>query len=257
VDEPQPRPLETGASGPAGDSRQSSGPASPMRCAVRFIRGRRSVAGTVVRLLGSTGYTRPHHTQRDPNRHRRAETTHCCWQRPVTTAGAFKDMRLSPGAGDPVGRPVGQQLLRCELAAALGRADGFPVLGDGALLPRVLRRLRHVPAPSAEHEPARHRPGQPDSGRSPGRFPRSPRTDRRVRCPTLPLRHRYEYAAGFPRGHLPAISPGAGVAHHRWACIAPRPISARLEPVSPGSGCPPLHRPAATDQPWSPSISTR
>ena len=30
---------------------------------------------------------------------------------------------------------------------------------------------------------------------------------------------------------LPATSPGPGVAHHRWACTALRPKSARLEPV--------------------------
>jgi hypothetical protein len=65
---------------------------------------------------------------------------------------------------------------------------------------RLLRRLRHVPTPPAEHGPAHPRPGRPGDGLSPGRFPRSLRTGRQVRCPTLPLRHRHEYAADLPRG---------------------------------------------------------
>ena len=47
------------------------------------------------------------------------------------------------------------------------------------------------------------RPGWPAGGTGRGRFPRSPHTGRRGRCPTLPLRHRHEYAADLPRG-LPA-----------------------------------------------------
>ena len=114
-------------------------------------------------------------------------------------------------------------------------------------------------------------------------------TARRGRCPAFPLRPRHEYAADFPRG-LPAgdfIGQRSRLTT-RWVCAAPRPISARLEPVyllrgvytlvphvhlpvslagpgrlavptrpavvraappspaSPGSGCPQLHRPAAT-----------
>src|SRR5450759_3718529 len=56
------------------------------------------------------------------------------------------------------------------------------------------------PARSADDEPARTRPGWPGCGTSPRRFPRSPHTDRRGRCPTLPLQHRHEYAAVLPRG---------------------------------------------------------
>jgi len=85
------------------------------------------------------------------------------------------------------------QSLRCELAAALRHVTGFPGLG-------LLRRLRHAPARSADDEPARTRPGWPGRGTSPRRFPRSPHTDRRVRCPALPLQHRHEYAAVLPRG---------------------------------------------------------
>src|SRR5207253_1054006 len=93
------------------------------------------------------------------------------------------------GPGTPVftGDLLPRQFLHCELAAALGPVDGFPILRGGASLPRLLRRLRHAPTPPVEHEPAHHRPGWPAGGTSSGRFPRSPRTDRRVSCPTLPL----------------------------------------------------------------------
>jgi hypothetical protein len=46
-------------------------------------------------------------------------------------------------------------------------------------------------------------PGCPAGGAGQGCFPRSPHTGRRGRWPTLPLRHRHEYAADLPRG-LPA-----------------------------------------------------
>ena len=40
----------------------------------------------------------------------------------------------------------------------------------------------------------------------PGWFPRSPRTDRRGRCPAIPRPPRHEYAAAFPRGLLTGLS---------------------------------------------------
>jgi len=85
------------------------------------------------------------------------------------------------------------QSLRCELAAALRHVVGFPDLGP-------LRPLRHAPACSVEHGPPRPRPRRSSDGTGPGRFPRSPHSGRRGQCPALPLRHRHEYAASFPRG---------------------------------------------------------
>ena len=55
---------------------------------------------------------------------------------------------------------------------------------------------------TADDEPARRRPGGGGEG-SPGPFPRSPLTVRRVRRPAFPRQHRHEYAAGLPHG-LPA-----------------------------------------------------
>src|SRR3954454_3554515 len=55
------------------------------------------------------------------------------------------------------------------------------------------------PAEPTTNRPAADPEGRP-TGTSPGRFPRSPHTGRRGRCPTLPLRHRHEYAADIPRG---------------------------------------------------------
>ena len=59
---------------------------------------------------------------------------------------------------------------------------------DLASQPRLglLRTLRPVPAPSADSGPARHHPKAAVRA-APGRFPRSPRFDRRGRRPALPL----------------------------------------------------------------------
>lgn len=73
---------------------------------------------------------------------------------------------------------------------------GFPGLG-------LLRRLRPHPGSSVDDAVARHRHGRPVGRASPGGFPRSLRFDRRDGCPTVPLRHRHEYAVDLPHG-LPA-----------------------------------------------------
>src|SRR5450759_4097964 len=102
---------------------------------------------------------------------------------------------------------------------------GFPGLG-------LLRRLRPHPGSSVDDAVARHRHGRPVGRASPGGFPRSLRFDRRDGCPTVPLRHRREYAVDLPHG-LPASrykpaqeSPELGAA---GAYAAYQPTSTRLE----------------------------
>ena len=131
-----------------------------------------------------------------------------------------------------------------------------------------------------------------------GRFPRSPRTDRRGWRPAIPLQPRHGYAAGIPRGlptgarnrlrsrrpqvlrssvhccpaHIhqiragrylegvqalvhfvtpirprlpgPGPSGGSGPSRRCQGCFPP-------SPALPGSGCPRLHRPAATGRRWA------
>ena len=70
---------------------------------------------------------------------------------------------------------------------------GFPGLG-------LLRPLRPIPSASTGNGSSR---APRWVRRSPGPtrwFPRSLFTVRQVRCPTMPLRSRHEYAAGLPRG---------------------------------------------------------
>jgi hypothetical protein len=58
----------------------------------------------------------------------------------------------------------------CVLTGPLRPVDGFPVLPGGALLPRLLRVLRHAPTATADGAPA----PSPKTWRAPpGRFPRS------------------------------------------------------------------------------------
>jgi len=119
------------------------------------------------------------------------------------------------------------QFLDCGHAVPLRHVRGFPTLG-------LLRGLRPIQGPSADDEPARRRPGWAE-----GRAVRDGShvhslTDRPVRCPTVPLQPRHEYAAGLPRG-LPTGPPNrlrSRPRHQRpRACTAVRPISTRLEPV--------------------------
>ncbi len=75
----------------------------------------------------------------------------------------------------------------CVLTGPLRPVDGFPALHGGALLPRLLRVLRHAPAATADGAPA----PSPKAWRAPpGRFPRSPLTGRQGRRPAVPRRHR-------------------------------------------------------------------
>ena len=68
-------------------------------------------------------------------------------------------------------RPPSDQPCRV-LTGPLRPVDGSPALPGGALLPRLLRVLRHVPAATASGAPA---PSAPTRARRapPGRFPRS------------------------------------------------------------------------------------
>ena len=83
-------------------------------------------------------------------------------------------------------RPPSVQPCRV-LTGPLRPVDGFPALHGGALLPRLLRILRHVPAATADGAPA---PSPRARRAPPGRFPRSPQTGRQGRRPALPRRPR-------------------------------------------------------------------
>jgi hypothetical protein len=91
--------------------------------------------------------------------------------------------------------------------------------------PGAISRQRACPPP----------PQRATARATPGRFPRSPRLDRRGRRPALPLQHRREYAADLPRG-LPTdcirSAPESPPTRSRTACAAIRPTSTRLEPAS-------------------------
>jgi hypothetical protein len=171
-----------------GEDLIGSDPIHPRRPLPRLPRTRvhatTSTAGSATRLYRSS------------NRRPGSSVAHWCslvWIRSTRASASSTSGHSTPVfTGD---LPPSQSLC-CELAAALRHVTGFPGLG-------LLRRLRHAPACPAEHEPAHRRPGRPGGGTSPGRFPRSPHTGRRGRCPALPLRPRHEYAAALPRG-LPA-----------------------------------------------------
>lgn len=71
------------------------------------------------------------------------------------------------------------------------------------------------------------------AGQDPGQFPCSVWFARRSRSPTMPLRHRCEYAADLPRS-LPGSScppPREFPAAHRDGCGLPQPRSTRFELV--------------------------
>ncbi len=92
-------------------------------------------------------------------------------------------------------------------------------------------------APPQDHRRATRRPAGPgpdgpDQTGTPGWFPRSPSTDRRGRCPALPLRHRHGYAADLHRG-LPSqrIQPARKfpARHEERVRAAIQPLSAGFE----------------------------
>src|SRR5688572_10257142 len=129
-------------------------------------------------------------------------------------------LRLRPRSGAIQRRPPRLPDGRCKSAAFLRHVAGFPGLG-------LLRRLRPTQGPTADSEPAR--PWRA----APGWFPRSSPTDRRGRRPAFPLQPRHEYAADLPHGlrashEIP--TPESPTPPGR-ACTAPRPASARLEPM--------------------------
>ena len=127
------------------------------------------------------------------------------------------------------------QLPGCGLAAALrhappllGRVAGSPDLG-------LLRRLRPVLRPTADGGPARHRPGRPAGRAVPGRFPRSPSTGRRGRCPAIPRQPRHGYAADLPRGLLAGHlnrRPSRPLTLLEGRALLPGPDPPDFEPVS-------------------------
>ena len=125
---------------------------------------------------------------------------------------------------------------------------GFPGLG-------LLRRLRHAPARSADDEPHPWPTWTADHGTSPGRFPRSPHTGRRGRCPTLPLRYRHEYAAALPRSlptgdfNRPGSRPPSADVHRTPAHI--HQIGAGVSLERRYTLVPHVHLPVSLDGPGS------
>lgn len=114
----------------------------------------------------------------------------------------------------------------CKPAGSLPHVRGFLALA-------VVRSLRPVPAPSAGGEPCSPAPlAAREKEATPGRFPRSPSTDRRGWCPALPLQHRPGATEALPG----ASEPGPSTQTRRWAPCSttrqapPRPTSIRFEP---------------------------
>jgi hypothetical protein len=84
-----------------------------------------------------------------------------------------------------------------ESAVPLRPVTGFPGL-------RLLRALRPAVRPSAGDAPSRTPRAWKEHETGTGQqFPRSLRTDRPARCPSMPQRHRHDYAADLHHG-LPA-----------------------------------------------------
>jgi hypothetical protein len=120
-------------------------------------------------------------------------------------------------------------------AAALRHVTGSPGLG-------LLRRLRPLPAPSADGGPAHRRPGRPAGRATLGGFPRSPCTGWRGGAQLFPC----SLATGTPQTFPVAFGPADATPTTKsrinkvMACAAGRPTSARLEPVHSLEGVRPL-----------------
>jgi hypothetical protein len=140
-----------------------------------------------------------------------------------STDNAMLDRR-----GDSVGihqRPPGIPTIllpTCWPPSPCGRLSRPPTTTKPPPHPTALSRRRACPPASW--------PDRREGDR--GWFPRSPRTDRRGRCPAAPRPLRHRYAAGIPHGlptglFIPASeSPVAG---KRRTCTAHRPRSTRFE----------------------------
>jgi hypothetical protein len=96
---------------------------------------------------------------------------------------------------------------------------------------RTLRRLRHAPALPVVDAPVRRRPGRSVDGTVPKRFPRSPCPGVGVGAQLCPCGLATSTPQTFLVASWPPSSHGQGVTHQWWVCTAPRPISARFEPV--------------------------
>src|SRR4029453_2487029 len=162
---------------------------------------------------------------RSPNRRVRSWVAHRCSLAWIPRTRASASSMESVGHGAPVftGALPAFQPPHCGLAAALRHARGSPALG-------LLRRLRPLPRPTADGEPARHRAGRPAGGGTPEAVPRSPGAGWRGRCPAFPRQPRHTYAADLQRGLL------AGPPHRRRSRIAqPSGVRALLPgPYPPG-----------------------
>lgn len=159
-------------------------PSTPAERAPLFPRTRAhatiSVAGSTTRL------------NRSSNRRSGSSPAQRCSFVWIPSTRGRASARLGQDASVFTGDLLACQSADCERAAALPHVPGFPVLG-------VLRRLRPVPVPSADDEPARRPAGCGDGRAGPGRFPCSPCADRQGQRPALPRQPRHEYAAGLPR----------------------------------------------------------
>ena len=95
----------------------------------------------------------------------------------------------------PPGLPA-SSLPACWLPSPCGRLSRPPTTTKPPPHPAAINRRRICPPLP-----------WPGSGEGdPGWFPRSPRTDRRGRCPAIPRPPRHEYAAAFPRGLLTGLN---------------------------------------------------
>ncbi|UWP80532.1 hypothetical protein [Dactylosporangium fulvum] len=107
------------------------------------------------------------------------------------------------------------------LTACLYRLPGFPWLG-------VLRRLRPArPVRRSTHLSTQPRWIPDWCGVGVGRFPCSLCSAQRRRSPTLPQRHRHEYAADFLVASRKLLPVRPRSSRHHWRRCAPRPAHIR------------------------------
>jgi len=165
------------------NSRRNSSPSlapiergfTPSTPAVRAPRLPRTRSQPTVRKAGSQ--TR---LNRSSNRRSGPSVAHRCSLVWIFSTREQASSRLGHGASVFTGDLLTFQQPPCQPAGSLRHVTGFPGLG-------LLRTLRPIPASSADSGPARRHPPRAAVRATPGRFPRSPRLDRRGRRPALPL----------------------------------------------------------------------